>query len=307
MKAIVQDVYGDADVLRVADVPKPEIGPEEVLVEVRAAGVDRGAWHAMTGLPTVARLGFGLRRPRRRTIGIDLAGRVAAVGARVTEFRPGDDVFGCGTSTWAEFAKTKPSRLFKKPDHLTYEQAASLPTSGATARLALGKTGGDVLVLGAGGGVGSFVVMLAKARGDRVTAASSKPEAVQRFGADTVLDYTREPLAGSYDLVVETGGNRPLSELRKLLKPRGTLVIAGGENGGRLLGGLERNLQLIAVSPFTRQRLRAPISLTRRADLEALALLTDPPLEGAYPLEQAPAVMRRLVEGRITGKAVLTT
>jgi NADPH:quinone reductase-like Zn-dependent oxidoreductase len=276
---------------------------------VRAAGVDRGAWHAMTGRPLVARLGFGLRKPRHRTIGMDLAGRVAAVGAEVKDFRTGDEVYGSGSAAWAEFARARPARLFKKPGHLTFEQAASMPTSGATARLMLAKGRGDVLVIGAGGGVGAFTVMLAKARGDRVTAATStgKIEAVQEFGADTVLDYTKEPLRGSYDLIVDVGGNRTLAELRGLLKPRGTLALAGGEDGGRFLGGLERNLQLLAVSAFTKQTLRAPIALARRADLEALAVLTDPPLERAYPLDEAAAAMHRLAQGRVTGKIVLTT
>ncbi|MEU8821415.1 NAD(P)-dependent alcohol dehydrogenase [Actinoplanes sp. NPDC048796] len=309
MRAIVQDVYGDAGVLRVDEVARPAPGGREVLVEVCAAGVDRGAWHAMTGLPLVARLGFGLGRPRHRTIGMDLAGRVAAVGAEVTEFKPGDEVYGSGRSTWAEFATAKPAKLFRKPEHLSFDQAACMPTSGATARLVLAKGRGDVLVLGAGGGVGAFTVMLAKARGDRVTAATSagKIEAVKGFGADTVVDYATTPLEGRYDLIVECGGNRPLAELRKLLKPRGTLAIAGGEDGGRFLGGLERSLQLLAVSPFTRQTLRAPLALTRRADLEALAALTDPPLERSYPLDEAPTAMRRLAEGRVTGKLVLTT
>ncbi|MEV4344759.1 NAD(P)-dependent alcohol dehydrogenase [Actinoplanes sp. NPDC049596] len=309
MRAIVQDVYGDADVLRLGEVARPEPGPKDVLVDVRAAGVDRGAWHAMTGLPLVARLGFGLRKPRHRTIGMDLAGRVAAVGGEVTEFRAGDEVFGSGRAAWAEFATARPGRLVKKPAHLTFEQAASMPTSGATARLMLAEGRGEVLVIGAGGGVGAFAVVLAHARGDRVTAATStsKTEAVRGFGADTVLDYTKEPLRGRYDLVVDLGGNRPLAELRTLLKPRGTLAIAGGEDGGRFLGGLERNLTLFAVSPFTKQTLRAPIALTRRADLEALSELTNPPLERAYPLDEAPAAMRRLAQGRVTGKLVLTT
>ncbi|SNY71437.1 NAD(P)-dependent alcohol dehydrogenase [Paractinoplanes atraurantiacus] len=309
MKAVVQDTYGNADVLRLEEVAKPEPGPKQVLVEVRAAGVDRGAWHAMTGLPLVARLGFGLGKPRHRTIGMDLAGRVAAVGAEVTEFKVGDEVYGSGSSAWAEYAKAKPAKLFRKPAHLSFEQAACMPTSGATARLVLAKGRGEVLVLGAGGGVGAFTVMLAKLRGDRVTAATSpgKIEAVERFGADTVIDYTTTPLAGRYDLIVECGGNRPLGELRKLLKPRGVLAIAGGEDGGRFLGGLERSLQLLAVSPFTKQTLRAPLALTRRADLEALTALTDPPLERSYPLGEAPTAMRRLAEGRVTGKLVLTT
>lgn len=303
MRAIVHHTYGDADVLRLADVPRPVPGPGQILIRVRAAGVDRGAWHAMTGLPLVARAGFGLRAPRNPTPGIDLAGRVEAIGDRVPGFSPGDEVFGCGTATWAEYALATPNRLLHRPASLSAEQAAALPTSGATALRMLGArgeaeagfgvgergvgdgaaelgersggersaggrsgdglpdggrpdggrpggegsgggradgraegwSGGGVLVIGAGGGVGSLAVILAKARGERVTAVCSgrKVDAVRSLGADRVIDYTREALSGTYDLIVDIAGNRSLAELRGLLSPRGRLMIAGGEQGGR--------------------------------------------------------------------------
>ncbi|GIF22384.1 NADPH:quinone reductase-like Zn-dependent oxidoreductase [Actinoplanes tereljensis] len=308
MKAIVQDVYGDADVLRLADVPPPTPGPKDVLIRVRAAGVDRGAWHAMTGLPLIARLGFGPRRPRNPTPGMDLAGVVEAVGAEVTDFTPGDEVFGSGRSTWAEYALARPGKLARKPAHLTFEQAAALPTSGSTARRMVGEAaaGTETLIIGAGGGVGSFAVLLATARGDRVTGVCStaKADAVRSLGADRVIDYTREPVTGRYDLVVDIAGNRSLAELRALLTPRGRLMIAGGEDGGRWFGGLERNLQLFALSPFVRQHLGAPVVLTNRPALEALTSLT-PLVSETYPLAEAPAAMARLASGRIAGKAVL--
>ncbi|MBU2669011.1 NAD(P)-dependent alcohol dehydrogenase [Actinoplanes bogorensis] len=310
MKAIVRDVYGDADVLHLDDVPQPEIKPTELLVRVHAAGVDRGAWHAMTGLPLVSRLGFGLPKPRNRIVGLDLAGVVEAVGAEVTDFRPGDEVFGEASSSWAEYAKAKPGRLLHKPAHLTFEQAAAIPTSGATALHMLGPATGtpqSVLVIGAGGGVGSFTVLLAAARGDEVTAVCSTPkiDAVRRFGATHIIDYRKSPLTGSYDLIVDIGGNRPLSALRALLKPTGTLSVAGGENGGRFLGGLERNLQLFALSPFTKQKLRAPIVIAQRDDLAALTSIPSP-VEHAYPLAQAATAMHRLATGQVAGKTVLT-
>ncbi len=218
MKAIVHNTYGDADVLHIDDVPDPTVKPHQVLVRVRAADVDRGVWHAMTGLPLVSRLGFGLRRPRNRTPGLDLAGVVEQVGDQVTDFKVGDEVFREGSSSWAEYTCAKAARLLHKPAHLSFEEAAVLPTSGATALHMLGgdRTRGDVLVIGAGGGVGSFTVLLAKARGDRVTAVCSaaKADAVRRFGADHVIDYTKEQLTGTYDLIVDIAGNRPLSVLR---------------------------------------------------------------------------------------------
>ncbi|GID30972.1 NAD(P)-dependent alcohol dehydrogenase [Paractinoplanes brasiliensis] len=311
MKAVVHNVYGDADVLHIDEVPKPTVKPNQVLVRVRAAGVDRGAWHMMTGLPLVARLGLGLRAPRNRIPGLDLAGVVEAVGEQVTDFAVGDEVFGEGSSSWAEYARAKPGRLLHKPAHLSFEQAAAIPTSGATALHMLTpkstQSTREVLVIGAGGGVGSFTVILARSQGDHVTAVCStaKIDAVRRFGADRVIDYTSEPLTGSYDLIVDIGGNRPLSTLRALLKPTGTLSLAGGENGGRFFGGLERSLQAFATTPFIKQKLRAPIVIAGRDDLAALTDI-ESPLGSTYPLSEAATAMRELAAGRITGKTVLT-
>ena len=306
MKAIVQDGYGDAGVLRLADVPVPAIGPDDVLVGVCAAGVDRGTWHAMTGLPLIGRLGFGLRGPRRPVLGYDLSGVVHAVGAKVTGLRAGDEVFGTGAGAWAEFARARATKVIAKPAGLGFAEAAALPTSGATARRMLGDRGGRVLVIGAGGGVGTFAVLLAKARGDHVTAVCStgKADLVRRLGADAVVDYTREPLTGRYDLVVDLAGNRPLPLLTGLLAPRGTLVIAGGEEGGRFFGGLGRNLRALATSPFSGYTLKAPIALVSRADLAALTAVR-PAVDRTYPLAEAADAMRRLAGGQAAGKLVL--
>ena len=307
MKAIVQDAYGETEVLRVEDIEVPAIGADDVLVEVRAAGVDRGAWHVMTGLPYLGRLGFGLRRPRNRVRGLDVAGRVAAVGANVTRFHPGDEVFGTCSGAYAECAKARADRLMLKPAHLTFEQAAALPTSGTTALHALRHPGDSVLVIGAGGGVGVFAVQLAKARGSQVTGVCStaKADTVRDAGADHVIDYTREPLTGTYDLILDIAGNRSLSTLRGLLTRRGTLVIVGGEEGGHFSGGMNRQLRALALSPFIGQTLTMLIAVPDLADLEALAGLT-PAIDRVFPLAEAPAAIRYVAGGNARGKVVLT-
>jgi NADPH:quinone reductase-like Zn-dependent oxidoreductase len=307
MKAIVQDAYGETEVLRLEDVVVPEIGPDEVLVAVRAAGVDRGAWHVMTGLPYLGRLGFGLRRPRNRVRGLDVAGTVEAVGANVTRFHQGDEVFGTCRGAYAEYARARADHLVPKPAHLTFEQAAALPTSGATALHALRHPGDRVLVIGAGGGVGSFAVQLAKARGAHVTGVCStaKADVVRRMGADRVIDYTREPLTGSYDLILDIAGNRSLSTLRALLTPRGTLVIVGGENGGDFSGGMNRQFRALAMSPFIGQKLSMVIAVPDLADLEALGALT-PAIDRVFPLAEVPEAIRYVSGGHARGKVVVT-
>lgn len=305
MKAIVQDVYGESEVLRLDDVEVPEIGPDEVLVQVRAAGVDRGAWHVMTGLPYLGRLAFGPRRPRNRIRGMDVAGRVEAVGANVTRLRVGDEVFGTCQGAYAEYAKADAGKLAVKPEHLSFEQAAALPTSGATALHALRHPGDRVLVIGAGGGVGSFAVQLAKARGAHVTGVCStaKVDLVRRIGADQVIDYTREPLTGSYDLILDIAGNRSLGSLRALLTPRGTLVIVGGENAGNV-AGMSRQLRAVALSPFISQHLTMLIAVPDQADLAALTAVT-PAIDRVFPLAETAQAIQYLVDGHARGKVVV--
>lgn len=252
MKAVVQDRYGDADVLAVRDIDEQVPGDDEVLVRVRAAGVDPGAWHLMTGRPYLVRLGFGLRVPKVKVRGRDVAGTVEEVGPGVTGFEPGDEVYGTVEGSFAELACASATKLARKPGNLTFEQAAAVPISGMTALVAVhdrGRVvpGQRVLVIGAGGGVGSFAVQLAKARGAHVTGvcSSAKVELVRGIGADDVIDYTREDLADgsrTYDVVIDTAGRRPLSQLRRALARNGVLVIVGGEGGGRWLGGFQRQL-----------------------------------------------------------------
>ncbi len=322
MPAITQERYGSAAVLRPASLDVPEIAEDEVLVQVRAAGLDRGTWHLMTGRPYMIRImGFGLRGPKSRVPGLDLAGTVVRVGAKVTRFAPGDDVFGIGKGSFAGFAAASESKLAHKPAGLAFEQAAVVPVSGLTAIQALRdagriRPGQKVLIVGASGGVGSYAVQLAKAFGAaEVTGVCStaKVDLVRALGADHVIDYTREDFSETgrrYDLILDIGGNAKLSRLRRALTPRGTLVIVGGEQGGRWTGGFGRQLRAVALSPFVRQRLTMMISKEHHADLERLTELIDagavvPVIDETYPLERVPEAMRRLEAGSVRGKTAI--
>ncbi len=324
MKAIVQDAYGPADVLRLRDVDRPAIGDEEVLVEVRAAAVDPGVWVLMTGRPYLMRLaGFGMRRPKVAVRGRDVAGVVAAVGARVTRFQPGQEVYGtCESGSYAEYASARQSRLAPKPAGLTFEQAAAVPVSGMTALQAVRdvarvRPGQRALVIGAAGGVGSFAVQIAKAYGASVTGVCSAAKAglVRSLGADDVIDYAREEIdrdGARYDVVVDTAGNRPLSLLRRALTPRGTLVIVGGGHTAyRFTGGMGRTFRAPLLSMFVGQRLRPVMSRERAEHLEELTRLVEsgalaPVIDRAYPLSEAPDAIRRLIDGHPAGKIVVT-
>ena len=322
MKAIVQDVYGTADVLELRDVVTPEVGDDEVLVRVHAAGVDRGVWHLMTGLPYLVRIaGVGLRRPKTKVRGSDVAGTVEAVGTRVTRFRPGDEVMGTCDGSFAEYAAAPEVKLAPKPAGLTFEQAAAVPVSGSTALQAVRDQGrihdGDrVLILGASGGVGTFAVQLAKAFGGEVTGVCStaKVDLVRSLGADHVVDYTRDDPTDRrrcYDLILDIGGNRPVPRLRRALTDRGTLVIVGGEGGGRWFGGLQRPARALVTSPFVRQRLRTFVA---REHYEQLLVLTElvnagrltPVVDRTYPLSEAPEAIRYLESGHARGKVVVS-
>jgi NADPH:quinone reductase-like Zn-dependent oxidoreductase len=324
MQAIVQRRYGTApeDVLRLERTTRPAMADDDVLIRVRAAGVDRGTWHLMTGSPYLMRIvGFGLRTPKNPVPGWAVAGTVEAVGKDVTEVRPGDEVFGTCRGSFAEYATTKAGRLAPKPVSLTFEQAAALPNSATTALQAVRdkaqvRPGQHVLVIGASGGVGTFAVQIAKALGAEVTGVCStaKMDLVGAVGADHVIDYTREDPAGGqhrYDAVIDIGGSRRVSRLRRALTRRGTLVLTGGEEGGAVLGGIGRNIGAQLLSPFVSQRLTALVALERRADLMALRDLAEsgaitPAIERAYPLSEAAAALRHLADGRVRGKVVLT-
>jgi NADPH:quinone reductase-like Zn-dependent oxidoreductase len=322
MKAIVQDTYGPADVLELREIERPEVGENDVLVRVRAAGSGPDVWHIMTGQPYMARAALGFRRPKVRVRGWDVAGTVEAVGASVTDFRPGDEVMGVAEGgSFAEYAVTSPDKLVPKPANLSFEQAAALPISGVTALQALRdkahvQPGQTVLVIGAGGGVGTLAVQVAKAFGADATgvASSSKLDLVRSIGADDVIDYTREDFTeGSmkWDVIVDTAGRRPLRQLRRALTPKGTLVVVGGDGGGRWTGGFFRGmLRGPLVSPFVGQKLMGLNSKVTREDLRGVAELAEagkltPVIGHTYALSETPEAIRELEAGHAAGKLVI--
>jgi NADPH:quinone reductase-like Zn-dependent oxidoreductase len=322
MRAIVQDAYGSSDVLRSAEIDRPEVAANEVLVEAVAAGMDRGTWHSMAGKPYLMRImGFGFRRPKNRVPGLDVSGTVVAVGSEVTRFKPGDEVFGMSRGAFAEYASVREDKLARKPPNLSFEQAAVVPISGGTAIQGLCdsghiEAGQTVLVIGASGGVGTYAVQLAKAYGAEVTGVSSpaKVDLVRSIGADHVLDYTRDDyLDGSkkYDLILDIGGNNSLSRLRRALAPKGTLVIVGGEEGGNVTGGFGRQIRALVLSLFVGQRLTMLASKERHTDLEALSPLLEngqvtPVIDRTYTLAEVPDAMAHLEAGHARGKIAIT-
>ena len=322
MKAIVRYRYGSTDLLELRDVEVPLVGDDDVVVRVRAAGVDQGVWHVMAGLPYPIRVaGFGLRAPKNPVLGADVAGVVQAVGKEVSGFRPGDEVFGIAKGSYAEYACASEDRLALKPANLTFEQAAAVAISGLTALQALRdhakvRPGQKVLIVGASGGVGTFAVQIAKAFGAQVTGVCSttKVDLVRSLGADHVIDYTREDFADGqhrYDVILDIGGNASLSRLRRALTPKGTLVIVGGETDGRWLGGTDRQLRALVLSRFVGQKLGTFVSRENHEDLLVLKELIEagkvtPVVDRTYPLSDAPEAIRYMREGRARGKVVIT-
>jgi NADPH:quinone reductase-like Zn-dependent oxidoreductase len=324
MKAIVQDAYGTEDVLEYRDIDKPAPNDGEVLVRVRAAGLDRGVWHVMTGLPYLVRVvvpTMGLGRPKVPVRGMDLAGQVEAVGGGVTRFRPGDAVFGWTDGSYAEYASVPEGQLVPMPANLGFEQAAAVPISGLAALQGLRdvgeiQAGQRVLVIGAAGGVGLFAVQLAKAFGAHVTGVGSTTQLdlIRSLGADEVVDYTRDDVTdGSrhWDLILDTAGHRSLSQLRRALTRRGTLVIVGSEVRGRWMGGFDRNLRAVALSRLVGQRLRMLGSKPRQDDLQTLRELIEagkvtPVVDRTFPLPETPEAIRHLLRGHGRGKIVIT-
>ena len=322
MKAIVQDRYGSADLLELRDVEKPQPGDDELLIRVHAAGVDPGVWHLMTGLPYLVRvMGFGLRKPKIRVRGTDVAGTVEAAGENVTQLKESDQVYGTCDGSFAQYTCAKAERFAPKPANLSFEQAAAVPVSGVTALNGLRDVGKlqpeqKVLIIGAAGGVGSYAVQLAKAFGAMVTGvcSTSKVELVRAIGADEIIDYTREDFTDGtrqFDLILDTAGRRPLSQLRRALTPQGTLVIVGGEGGDRWLGGFQRQIFAPVRSLFTEQKLLGLISKERQQDLLTLKDLIEagkltPVIDRTYLLSEAPQAIRYLEQGHARGKVVLT-
>lgn len=322
MRAIVQDAYGPSEVLRLAEIDLPEIAANEVLVDVAAAGMDRGTWHSMAGKPYLMRImGFGFSRPKNRVPGLDVAGTVIAVGSEVTRFQPGDEVFGMSRGAFAKYAAVREDKLAHKPAKLSFEQAAVVPISGGTALQALRdsgrlEAGQTVLIIGASGGVGTYAVQLAKTSGAEVTGVSStaKLELVRSIGANHALDYTRdEYLDGSkkYDLILDIGGNNSLSHLRRALTPQGTLVLVGGEEGGSLTGGFGRQIRALVLTRFVGQRLAMLVSKERSTDLEELRPYLEsgqvtPVVDRTFSLSEVPEAMRHLEAGLTRGKIAIT-
>ncbi|TMK49355.1 MAG: NAD(P)-dependent alcohol dehydrogenase [Actinobacteria bacterium] len=321
MKAIVQDKYGTADVLELQEIDVPVVGGGDVLLRVQAASAFIGDWHIMTGLPYLIRAVSGLRAPKVRVRGQDVAGRVEAVGTDVTQFQPGDEVFGTCDGSFAEYAIARTDKVAPKPANLTFEQSATVPTTGSTALQALRdvgrvRSGQKVLIIGAAVGVGSFAVQIAKAFGGHVTGVCSttKVDLVRSIGADDVIDYTRDDFAEMgrrYDLILDIAGGRSVSNLRRALASRGTLVIVGGEGGGRWFGGIDRQLRASMLSPLVSQKLGTFVARQNREKLIVLKELIEagkvtPVIGKTYPLSEVPEAMRHLEEGHARGKVVIT-
>jgi NADPH:quinone reductase-like Zn-dependent oxidoreductase len=323
MRAVVQGEYGSPrEVLSLAEIERPMPEDDEVLIRVHAAGVDPGVWHLTAGLPYMVRvMGYGLRTPKSRVPGMDLAGRVEAVGSDVTGLQPGDEVFGAGRGSFAQYAVAKVDNLAPIPAGLGFAQAAVLAVSGITALESLRdvgriEAGQKVLVIGAGGGVGSFAVQIAKAYGAEVTGLCStgKVELVRSIGADHVIDYTKEGFPGKgvdFDLILDAGGRRPLGILRRALAPSGTLALVGGEWGGRWTGGFGRHLRAVMLSPFVGQRLRAVMARERREDLLVLKSLVEtgkitPVIDRTFELSEAAEAVHYVEDGLARGKVAIT-
>ena len=321
MKAITQDKYGSADVLRLRDIERPTPSEREVLVRVQAAGIARGVLHVMTGEPYLMRLvGFGLLKPKNPVPGQDVAGTVTATGDGVTRFEVGDEVFGIAKGSFAEYAVAREDKLTHKPENLSFEQAAAMPISGLTALGALDAAGvtvgSNVLIVGASGGVGTYAVQIAVALGATVTgvASGSKVDLVTELGAQRVIDYTREDFADgshTYDVIVDTGGMTSVSRLRKALQPKGTLVIVGGESGSTWSPGMGRQLKAAVMSPIVSQRLTSILNKEHYSGLDRLAKLAAtgdvaPCIERSYSLADVPDAVRRLEAGNVRGQIVIT-
>ena len=320
MKAIVHERFGSPEVLELREVEEPGVGDGDVLVRVQAASVNPADWYAMTGAPYVARVQMGLRKPKAR-LGLDLAGEVTAVGGNVTRFKPGDEVFGAGTGTLAEYVAVSEDGLVPKPANLSFEQAAAVPVAGLTALQGLRDKGSvqpgqQVLINGASGGVGTFAVQVARALGAEVTAVCStrNVDMVASLGADRVIDYTREDFTRTdrrYDLLLDVAGSRSWPECRRVLAPQATLVLVGAPKGNALLGPLGHILKVRLASLPASQKMTFFISKADRQDLEALAELLEagrvsPVVERTYPLSEAADAFRYLGEGHARGKLAIT-
>jgi NADPH:quinone reductase-like Zn-dependent oxidoreductase len=321
MKAIVYSRYGSADVLELKNIDKPVVRDDQVLVRIRAASANPLDWHVMRGQPYIMRPQSGLRGPKRRVLGNDMAGEVEAVGKNVTRFRPGDAVMADVDGSFAEYTSASEDILGLKPANLTFEQAAAVPVAGVTALQGLRDHGRirseqKVLIIGASGGVGTFAVQIAKSFGANVTGVCStrNVDMVRSIGADHVIDYTREDFTQSeqkYDLILQLAGTRSPSDCRRALTSSGTLVLSSGESSGRWMGPVGRIMKAIVLSPFVSQKLGTFLAERSKEDLQVLGELIEagkvtPVIDRTYPLREVPEAIRYLEQGHARGKVVIT-
>jgi NADPH:quinone reductase-like Zn-dependent oxidoreductase len=320
MKAIVQDTYGSFEVLEPRDIDRPDTGDDEVLVRVKAAGVNPADWAIMNGLPYIARPVYGLRRPKNPVRGTDIAGVIEAVGANVSGFVPGDEVFGSADGSYAEYAAASEDRLAPKPANLTFVQAAAVPMAGLVALQAIRDHGNVqpgqlVLINGASGGIGHLAVQIARSLGAHVTGvcSSRNVDLVRSMGAETVIDYTQEDFTRGdvrYDFILDNVANHSLSELRRVLSPGGTLVPNGGGFDNRWFASGGRVIHAHILKRLAKRNLRPFLVSYRRADLTALSQLisagsVSPVIDRTYPLNEAAQALRRVGEGHTAGKVVI--
>lgn len=324
MKAVVYHEYGAPDVLRVEEVEKCAPNDNQVLIKVRAAAANPLDWHYVRGIPYLVRVGNGVGKPADPRVGVDMAGVVEAVGTSVTQFKPGDEVFGVAPGAFAEYARATERRIALKPASVTFEQAAAVPVAAMTALQGLrdeGKiqAGQRVLINGASGGVGTFAVQIAKSYGAQVTGVCStrNVELVRSLGADYVVDYTKENFWESeerYDLILDNVGTQPLSAFRRVLTPEGTLVMigGGGPNEGKWIGPMARPVKALFMSPFVSQKMGMMLADTNNKDLTFMAELMEakkvtPVIDRTYKLSEAAEAIRYLETGRARGKVIITT
>lgn len=322
MRAIVQDRYGQADVVRLrGDAPVPQIGEDEVLVRVRAAGINAADWHLMTGEPYPVRLVMGLRRPRVPTLGSDFSGVVEAVGSAVTQISVGDEVMGEVTrGALADYVAVAAKNVVRKPTNLTHEQAAAIPMGALTALQAVRDTGKlqpgqSVLVNGASSGVGIYAVQIAVAMGAKVTGvcSGSNADMVRSLGASPVVDYKREDFTATserYDVIIDIVSSRSIADVRKVLTKRGRYVLVGAVSTGKWFG-MGRQAQVVATSPFVSQTLKPMLAGAKQQDLETIVGMVEseqvtPVIDTVYPLEQAADAVRHVQQGHARGKVVVT-
>lgn len=323
MKAIIYHDYGPPDVLSLADVDKPLPREKQVLIRIRAAAANPLDWHYVRGTPYLMRIESGFRKPKDPRVGVDMAGEVVAVGSSVTQFKPGDEVFGTVNGSFAEYALTTEGRIAPKPANLTFEQAAAVPVAALTALQGLRdkgriQPGQKVLINGASGGVGTFAVQIGKSLGAQVTGVCSTRnlELVRSLGADHVIDYTQEDFTrgtGKYDVILDNVGNRSLSEYRRVLAPTGIYVMigAGGPDDGRWIGPFGKVIHAVILSMFVDQKLGMLMSAARQADLLILKEMIEsdelaPVIDRTYPLDEAAEAIRYLETGRARGKVIIT-